>query len=149
MAVCPTEGLLPQLSFARLDAAFAPQLVPRQGPCLPDCTACGEACSTGAIARISAEEKAAAPIGLAEIDHSRCLPWASGDRCTICLDACPPEYRAIELRRTGPGEFRPFVVESSCTGCGVCGHRCPLDGAAAIRVVTVPGGPSEFSRHTG
>lgn len=140
VSVCPTRGLLPQLSFTRLDAAFTPQFLPRQGPCLPDCTACSEACSTGAIARISAEDKAAASIGVARIDRSRCLPWASGDRCTICLDACPSEYRAIELRRTGAGVFRPFVVESSCTGCGVCEHRCPLEGAAAVRVVPVHGG---------
>ncbi len=134
LAVCPTGGLLPQLSFARLDAAFAPHLVPRQGPCLPACTACGEACGTGAITRIVPEDKIAAPFGLAEIDRSRCLPWARGERCMICLDACPAEYRAIELRPTAPGTFRPFVDPSLCTGYGYCEHRCPLD-AAAVRVV--------------
>lgn len=135
LAACPTGGLLPELSFARLDAAFAPRFVPRQGPCLPDCTTCGDVCSTGAIARLSVEKKAAARIGLARIDRSRCLPWARGERCTVCLDACPEEYRAIELRQTDPGEFRPFVDESQCTGCGVCEHRCPLD-RAAIRVAS-------------
>ncbi len=133
LAVCPTGGLRPELSFARLDAAFTPQFVPRWGPCQPECTACGEACGTGALAHLTAAEKAAARIGVAEIDRSRCLPWARGERCTICLDACPAEHDAIALRQTVPGAFRPFVDQSQCTGCGFCEHGCPLE-AAAIRV---------------
>ena len=133
LAVCPTGALLPQLSLARLDAAFAPQFVPRQGPCEPDCTACSEACGTGALAHLTAEAKAAVRIGVAEIDRAECLPWARGERCTICIDACPAEYDAMELRPTAPGAFRPFVDESRCTGCGFCEHRCPLE-APAIRV---------------
>lgn len=135
LAVCPTGALTPQLSFARPDAAFVPQFVPRQGPCQPECTACGAACSTGALARLTADEKATVHIGLAEIDRSRCLPWARGERCTICVDACPAAYDALALRSTEAGAFRPVVDESRCTGCGFCEHRCPL-AAAAIRVVS-------------
>jgi MauM/NapG family ferredoxin protein len=135
LAACPTGGLLPLVSAHRLDAAFTPRLVPRVGPCLPECTACGEACPTGAIARISAEAKTAMQIGLAVIDRSRCLPWARGERCVICLDACPSDYGAVELRPTPAGPFHPHVKESLCTGCGICEHKCPLEGDAAIQVV--------------
>ena len=55
--------------------------------------------------------------------------------CTRCLDVCPAQYRAIDLRPTPTGPFLPYVEESLCTGCGVCEYECPLDGEAAIRVV--------------
>ncbi len=135
LSVCPTGGLLPLVSAHRIDAAFTPMLVPRTGPCLPDCTACGEACPTGAIERITAENKAAIQIGIAVLDRSRCLPWARGERCVICLDVCPPSYNAIELKPTPAGPFLPQVKDAACTGCGLCEHRCPLDGESAIRVV--------------
>jgi MauM/NapG family ferredoxin protein len=135
LAACPTGGLLPLVSVRRPDAAFTPKLVPRAGPCLPECTACGEACPTGAIARISAEDKRTMQIGVAVVDRSRCLPWARGERCVICLDACPSNYGAIELRPTPTGPFHPHVKESLCTGCGICEHQCPTEGEAAIRVV--------------
>ncbi|MCX7887910.1 MAG: 4Fe-4S binding protein, partial [Verrucomicrobiae bacterium] len=57
MAVCPTEGLRPVVSLGHLETAFSPELVPRTGPCLPDCVACGEVCPTGAIRRLSVPEK--------------------------------------------------------------------------------------------
>jgi MauM/NapG family ferredoxin protein len=135
LGACPTGGLLPLLSAHRLDAAFTPTLVSRVGPCSPECTACGEACPTGAIARISAEDKTTIQIGFAVIDRSRCLPWARGERCVICLDACPSNYRAIELRPTPAGPFYPHVNKSRCTGCGICEFKCPREGEAAIRVV--------------
>jgi ferredoxin len=133
--VCPTGGLQPLVSARRLDTAFSPRLVPRVGPCLPRCTACAEACPTGAIADVKAEKKGTLKIGLAVLDRARCLPWAGGDRCVICLDACPLDYRAIELRRTPTGEFRPHVKETRCTGCGICEFKCPVDGDSAIQVV--------------
>jgi NAD-dependent dihydropyrimidine dehydrogenase PreA subunit len=104
---------------------------------LPDCTACGEACPTGAIARVPAKRKKAIQIGLAVIDRTRCLPWAGGERCVICLDACPPDYDAIELKQTELGEFCPHVKEQSCTGCGICENKCPVEGEPAIRVLAV------------
>jgi len=134
LAVCPTGGLLPLVQAGRLDAVFTPHLVPRVGACLPGCTACGDACPTGAIARITAQDKPAIQIGLAAIDRSRCLPWARGERCLICLDICPREYKAIELRPARPGPPRPFVRDGRCTGCGLCEHDCP-EGAIRVRPV--------------
>ena len=136
-AVCPTGGLVPLLSAARLDALFSPVLVPRIGPCLPDCTSCGDACPTGAIPAVTAHAKAALRIGIAVIDRARCLPWACGQRCVICLDACPADYDAIELRQVETGEFRPYVKERQCTGCGICEYKCPVEGKSAIRVIAV------------
>jgi len=87
--------------------------------------------------RALAKGKKAIQIGLAVIDRTRCLPWAGGGRCVICLDACPPDYAAIELRQTETGEFRPYVKHQLCTGCGICEYKCPVEGESAIRVVAV------------
>ena len=135
IAVCPTGGLGPLVSVHQLAALFTPRLDPRVGPCLPDCTACGDACPTGAIARVPANKKNTVKLGLAVIDRARCLPWTGAGRCVICLDACPPEYDAIELRPIGTGEYRPYVRERLCTGCGICEHKCPVEGGPAIRVI--------------
>ncbi len=136
VGVCPTGGLLPVVRWGRPDAAFTPHLVPRVGGCLPRCTACGEVCPTGAIARVSLDEKPSMRIGLAVIDHSRCLPWARNERCLICYDACPREYRAIKLRPVGTGVPRPHVDELGCVGCGVCVRECPED---AVAIAPRPG----------
>lgn len=136
VGVCPTGGLLPLVRAGRLEAAFTPHLVPRVGGCLPRCTACGEACPTGAIARVSLDEKPSMRIGLAVIDHSQCLPWARSERCLICYDACPREYRAIRLRPAGTGVPRPHVDEPGCVGCGICVRECPED---AIMMTRWPG----------
>ena len=151
-AVCPTGGLVPLLSAARLDAVFSPVFRPRLGPCLPDCTACGDACPSGAIPRFATEAKAAIHMGVAVIDRARCLPWDCEQRCVICFEACPPAYNAIELQPTPAGPFRPQVKESLCTGCGICEHKCPLRGEPAIRVVPLYGSvveqhPRLGSRH--
>jgi ferredoxin len=134
LAVCPTGGLLPLVRLDRLDGVFSPHLVPQVGGCLRECTACGDACPTGAIGKITVQDKPRIRIGLAVLDRSRCLPWARGERCLICRDACPSDYHAVELRPTGTGVPHPYVKERECTGCGICEHECP---EAAIRVVAV------------
>lgn len=140
VAVCPTGGLVQRLRWERLEAGLSPEFVPRTGPCLPSCNACGEVCPTGAIPRLNLEQKRSSRMGVAVIDPARCPPWAGGERCVICLDTCPPEFRAIELRRGDQGGFRPYIIESRCPGCGLCEHRCPVEGRAAIRVRPLPRG---------
>ena len=31
---------------------------------------------------------------------------------------------------------RPIVIEEECIGCGICEHVCPLDGPAAVKVIS-------------
>jgi NAD-dependent dihydropyrimidine dehydrogenase PreA subunit len=90
------------------------------------------------------EEKRGTAIGLARVDHDRCLPWAYDTPCIICEEACPVPDKAIELEtfeiidEQGVMTLlqRPRVVRSRCIGCGICEFQCPVGGDAAIQVYT-------------
>jgi polyferredoxin len=140
--VCPTQGLQPSFLEGGWQNVLTPRLEPRLGYCNYNCTACGEVCPTGAIPRLSLVEKRAAPIGLARVDRTRCLPWANNIDCIVCEEACPISTKAIHLEEVkvtnARGEEvtiqRPYVVKGLCIGCGMCEYKCPMGGDAAVRV---------------
>ena len=77
------------------------------GYCEVNCTLCGQVCPTGAIQRITIEEKtglgpfvAEGPIrlGTAFFDHGRCLPWSMETPCVVCEEVCPVSPKAIYSR---------------------------------------------------
>lgn len=143
LKVCPTSGLQPSLSETGLAGLWTPVLYSRLGYCDYSCNACGQACPTGAIPRLTLEEKRLAVIGHAYVDRSRCLPWADGRSCIVCEEMCPLPEKAIRLEETevwtGEGQTvtvkRPHVNHDLCIGCGICENRCPLQGDAAIRIL--------------
>ncbi len=144
MKVCPTGGLQPAITEARLEGLFTPRLVPLIGYCDYNCTACGHACPTEAIRPLTQEEKHQIKIGLAAFDPTRCIPYVYGRNCIICEEHCPVPEKAIycteqkiELR---DGQTRtvllPRVDPDKCIGCGVCEFECPLDDQPGIRVLS-------------
>ncbi|HEC77624.1 MAG TPA: 4Fe-4S dicluster domain-containing protein [candidate division WOR-3 bacterium] len=138
MKVCPTNGLQPCILEAGINGIWTPKLVPRIGGCEKNCNMCGSVCPTGAIRRLSSEEKTFVKIGTAVIDKNRCIAWEQDKVCLICDEACP--YNAISsLNETIHNKtlLRPFVDERLCTGCGLCESRCPIEGPAAIRVFSI------------
>ncbi len=143
MKVCPTSGLQPSLGQAGLEAFWTPVLTSRLGYCDFSCTACGHVCPSGAIPKLTLEEKRKRVIGLAVIDRNRCLPWAQDTPCAICQEMCPIPDKAVVLtgehlitRADGTQDYlaRPKVITSRCIGCGICENRCPVAGTAAIVV---------------
>lgn len=145
--VCPTQGLQPALLEAGWQNLMTPHLVPRLGYCVFNCTACIQSCPTGAIPRMTVEEKHAAPMGLASIDRDRCLPWAYHTPCVVCEEMCPVPDKAINLVEEsgidGQSQIlKPLVIREKCIGCGVCENRCPVGGEAAIRVYSISDGRS-------
>jgi MauM/NapG family ferredoxin protein len=145
LKVCPTNALQPTLWEAGIEGMFSPRLVPRMGYCEYNCALCGELCPTGAIARLPLAEKQRTVIGVAVFDKNRCLPYAKGQSCIVCEEHCPVPYKAIKFReaeaRTEQGEKvvvkQPYVLRDFCIGCGICETKCPLAGAAAVRVIRV------------
>ncbi len=67
---------------------------------------------------------------IAVLDLDRCKP----KHCTqLCLRFCPMVRSHVEAVRIEGG--KPVVVESLCTGCGICVKKCPF---GAITIVNLP-----------
>jgi MauM/NapG family ferredoxin protein len=147
MKICPTGCLQPAWGEAGLEGLWTPVVSPRAGRCEYDCTLCGYACPTGAIAPLTVTEKRAVKIGIAMLDHSRCIPYACGRDCGTCVEACPFPEKAIRLVdvevqvNDGNSQIarvvgQPVVDPDRCTGCGACVKDCPFKDEPAIRVVS-------------
>jgi ferredoxin len=137
MKVCLTGGLVPVTSEAGIAGVWTPQLLPEVGYCEYNCTLCGGVCPTGAIPRLSVEEKKVTKLGLAIIDRNICLAWAGNKECIVCEEHCPVGQKAITSRIEivgGKKIFRPSVSEERCVGCGICQNKCPVRPLRAIRV---------------
>jgi MauM/NapG family ferredoxin protein len=140
MKVCITNGLQPALLQSGVSGVWTPHLVPEIGYCEYHCTLCGNVCPTGAIPRLTEEQKLATRLGLARIDRSLCLPWKHKKECIVCEEHCPTANKAIQLRKVevdGKVISRPYINERLCIGCGICQTKCPVRPARAIKVYPV------------
>ncbi len=144
MKVCITNGLQPTLLDAGLEGIWSPVLIPKIGYCEYRCILCGQVCPTGAIRKLTPEEKTRVRIGLAMIDPGRCLPYAHATPCIVCEEVCPTARKAIRLEQVKVKDRkgrevilkRPKIDLSLCIGCGICETRCPVSGQPAIYVTS-------------
>lgn len=121
---CPSNGLQPAWGTAWIEDIFSPVLIPRRGPCEPDCNACGRVCPSLAIAPLPLEHKQWAKIGTAEVQEARCLAFAENRACVVCQEVCP--FGAIDLVRVpNVAVAVPKVNAERCFGCGYCEENCP------------------------
>ncbi len=158
MKVCPNNALHPTLLEAGVSGLWTPRLIPSIGycqvPCAPEShettNLCAQVCPSGAIRKLTYEERLVTRMGTAYFDKSKCIPYVEQKNCGKCEEHCP--IKAIKFRRVkvelgrpvqegvvaGELEVRevdvPYVEQTLCIGCGQCEHVCPVAGEAAIRV---------------
>ena len=70
---------------------------------------------------------------IAVIDYDRCNP----DKCGhfLCERVCPVNRMGGEAIIIDEDKYKPIIQEASCTGCGICVHKCPFN---AITIVNLP-----------
>lgn len=161
MKVCPNNALHPAFFEAGIEGLWTPILIPRVGYCEHSCVLCGDVCPTGAIQKITEEQKMGIDqkpisIGTAFYDRGRCLPWAMSTPCIVCEEFCPTSPKAIwveeidlpkrepeakedgkEPEMTSVHVQRPWVDPNLCIGCGACEKVCPVQDDPAVYVTNV------------
>ena len=80
--------------------------------CKYDCNVCSTVCPTGALEKMSLDEKKHCRIGLAKIDRDLCIG------CGECIFKCP--VKALSLDENRVLQFDG----SKCIGCGACKRAC-------------------------
>lgn len=153
MKVCPNNALHPALLESGIEGLWTPILIPRIGYCEPTCVLCGQVCPTGAIQKITEEQKLGNPvrhvepikIGTAFYDHGRCLPWSMATPCIVCEEFCPTSPKSIWVEEIDVPDRnghmvhvqRPHVDPQLCIGCGACEKVCPVQDRPAVYVTSV------------
>ncbi len=91
------------------------------------CTFCGqcvEHCTHDALQFANPDKPANAPWPIKMQIGPACLATQNID-CQICKEAC--EYEAISLSFHRNRVAQPLLDNDTCTGCGACVKRCPID----------------------
>ncbi len=100
---------------------------------------------TGAIKKLTVEEKGRVKLGSAWINKSRCIPYVLGKPCIVCEEHCPVSPKAIQLievetklpNGTTVVQKAPVIDLEQCVGCGICENKCPVMDEPAIFVTSV------------
>lgn len=161
MKVCPNNALHPAFFEAGIEGVWTPILIPRIGYCEHSCVLCGDVCPTGAIQKITEEQKLGIDqkpisIGTAFFNRGRCLPWSMATPCIVCEEFCPTSPKAIWVEKvevpkresvapkdgghpamTTVEVQRPHLDPSLCIGCGACEKVCPVQDDPAVYVTNV------------
>lgn len=105
-----------------LPAMFSPEIDFDRGFCRESCNRCTQVCPTGAIERLTFEQKHARKMGTATVVRSECLAWEENKFCLICDEHC--SYGAFDIEYNEKGVPCPVVNKALCRGCGQCRDVC-------------------------
>jgi ferredoxin-type protein NapF len=128
---CPSKIIHPDRGQSGVLGFLSPVVRYKTDYCKQDCNACTTVCPSGALQRLSLEQKNKYIIGKASVDTSLCL-WGVSE-CHTCLPSCL--YEAIKIRWNEEAyESFPGVDPAKCNGCGACEVVCPTGDLKAIKV---------------
>ena len=137
VAECPNNVLRPSTDLKHF---MQPEMSYERGYCRPECTRCSEVCPTGAIRKITKEEKTQYHVGTARVNPDLCVV-EQGIECGNCARHCPAGAIML-VKDDETGYRRPVVNEERCIGCGACENLCP---ARPISAITVNGRHSHLN----
>ena len=129
VAECPNNVLRPSTDLKHF---MQPEMSYERGYCRPECTRCSELCPTGAIRKITKEEKTQYHVGTARVNADLCVV-EQGVECGNCARHCPAGAIML-VKDDATGYRRPVVNEEKCIGCGACENLCPARPISAITV---------------
>ncbi|MGN0014078.1 MAG: 4Fe-4S binding protein [Candidatus Gastranaerophilaceae bacterium] len=92
------------------------------GNCQFDCKNCSDICPTGALQKMTLEEKQNCRIAMATFNLEDCI------KCGACINTCPKG--AIQRNKEGYPEFDA----SKCIGCGACQNICPMKCISVVAI---------------
>ena len=119
---CPTKIISPTLADYGLRGLLQPALDFKLGYCDYECNTCSQICPTGAIQKLSLEEKQLTQIGKVHLSLKNCIVETKKKDCGACAEVCPTHsVYMVERNRL----FHPETHPSSCIGCGHCEYICP------------------------
>lgn len=128
---CPSKIIHPDTGQSGVLGFLSPVVRYKTDYCKEECNACTTVCPSGALQRLSLEQKNRYVIGTAEVDSSLCL-WGVSE-CNACVRSCP--YEAVKIRWNEEAyESFPGVDAAKCNGCGACEAACPTGDLKAIKV---------------
>ena len=130
---CPNDVLR---ASSKLDTFMQPEMSYERGYCRPECTACSDVCPTGAITKVTREQKTSIQIGHAVWVGQNCIPLRDGVECGNCATHCPSgAITMMPSDANDPASHKiPIVNVERCIGCGACEHVCPARPFSAIYV---------------
>ncbi|MDR0566638.1 MAG: 4Fe-4S dicluster domain-containing protein [Prevotellaceae bacterium] len=129
---CPSRALKPAFMEYGLAGMMQPVMYFEKGFCNFDCTICSEVCPTGAIKRLTKEEKHLNQGGRVVFTRDICVVQVEETSCGACSEHCPTQ--AVTMIPYKDGLTIPHLNVEICIGCGGCEFICPARPLRAIHV---------------
>lgn len=131
VTVCPSQVLQPSFLEYGFTGMLQPRMDYHKSFCNFNCILCSDVCPTGAITKISIEQKKVIQPGKVNFIKDNCIVKTEETECGACSEHCPTKavkmvpYKHLRI---------PEIDQNICVGCGACEFACPVKPYKAIYV---------------
>ena len=129
---CPSHVLKPSFTEYGLEGMMQPMVYFDKGFCNYDCTLCTDVCPTGALTKLSVDEKHQNQMGQVRYVKENCIVYEHETQCGACSEHCPTQ--AVFMIPYKGDLTIPNTNTDICVGCGGCEYVCPAKPYKAIYV---------------
>ncbi|MDR0795463.1 MAG: 4Fe-4S binding protein [Tannerella sp.] len=121
---CPSNVLRPAGFEYGFGYLLKPYMSFMNSFCNYACTVCTEVCPTGAIQRVTEEEKKTIQVGIARLHLNLCIVHSEETSCGACSEHCTTQ--AVHMVPYKGTLTIPQIEPDLCIGCGGCESICPV-----------------------